>query len=71
MTDDDNPVKDFPIKMKFSRVVLPKDSRIWEPLNKGTVMEFRRLMDIIPGNFFCNKWSLLIELVFWAQTSEV
>lgn len=55
MTDDGNPVKDFPIKMKFSRVVLPKDSRIWEPLNKGTVMEFRRLMDIIPGNFFCNK----------------
>lgn len=55
MADDGNPVKDFSTKMKFSRVVLPKDSRIWEPLNKGTVLEFRRLMDIIPGNFFCNK----------------
>ena len=71
MADDGNPVKDFSTKMKFSRVVLPKDSRIWEPLNKGTVLEFQRLMDIIPGNFFCNKWCLLTELVFWAQTSEI
>ena len=35
MTDDDNPFKDLPIKMQFSRAVLPKDSRILEHLING------------------------------------
>ena len=59
-----SPVKGLLIKSSF---YLSKDLRILEYLNKETVWLFWLRKIIILRYFFCNKWSLLIGLVFCAQ----
>ena len=67
-TDDSNLFKDCLIKMKFSKAVLSRDSRILKSLKKGPVWESRLCKkSIILRTFFCNK---IIILMFCTQTGE-
>ena len=56
--------------MGFSRVTLSGSFKVSKWLKRLDVCAFPFKKYIILRNFFCNTKSLLIELIFWAQTGN-